>query len=50
MSFVYAVLTAQIVLWLLGVLAVISTSLSLFGISLFYTLVLAVEHIAYDRN
>jgi hypothetical protein len=48
-SLAYAVLTAHILLWVWGVAAVISLGLSVFGVYLFYRLVLAVERIAYEQ-
>ena len=47
-SFVYAVIAAQVFLWIWGVIALISLGVSLFVLYLFYRLVLAVEQIAYE--
>ena len=49
-TFAYAVLTAQILLWLLGLLTAASIGLFLFVIFLFYRLVVAVEQLAAERN
>ncbi len=47
-SFVYAVIAAQVFLWIWGVVALISLGVSLFVLYLFYRLVLAIEQIAYE--
>ncbi|USZ72296.1 hypothetical protein [Natronosalvus halobius] len=48
-SFAYAIITAQILLWVWGLVALFSLGLSVFVVYLFYRLVRAVERIAYEH-